>query len=95
MAYPDRVLTGRAASVTRGVADLNSGGAGAALPNVNPVFTWVRLAQRVPVRIEIDPPPADVTLVAGMTATVGIGRPDSFHDDLAWALRFWRRGWRY
>ena len=71
------------------------GGAGAALPNVNPVFTWVRLAQRVPVRIEIDPPPADVTLVAGMTATVGIGRPDSFHDDLAWALRFWRRGWRY
>lgn len=95
MGYPDRVLTGRAASVTRGVADLDSGGAGAALPNVNPVFTWVRLAQRVPVRIEIDPPPVDVTLVAGMTATVGIGRPDSFRDDLAWALRFWRRGWRY
>jgi RND family efflux transporter MFP subunit len=95
MGYPDHVLSGRVASVTRGIADQDSGGAGAGLASVNPVFTWVRLAQRVPVRIEVDPVPPDLTLVAGMTATVEIGRPPSFRDDLAWALRFWRRGWRY
>ena len=39
---------------------------------VNPIFTWVRLAQRIPVRIEIDQVPDGVVLVAGMTATVQI-----------------------
>ncbi|MBB2961290.1 multidrug resistance efflux pump [Methylobacterium sp. R2-1] len=43
------------------------------LPNVDPVYTWVRLAQRVPVRIRIDHVPSEVTLVAGMTATVVVG----------------------
>lgn len=95
MGYPDHLLTGRVASVTRGIADQDAGGAGAGLQSVNPVFTWVRLAQRVPVRIELDPVPAEVTPVAGMTATVEIGQPVRFRDDLAWALGFWRRGWRY
>jgi hypothetical protein len=40
------------------------------LPNVDPVYTWVRLAQRVPVRVFIDTVPAGVPLVSGMTATV-------------------------
>jgi multidrug resistance efflux pump len=39
---------------------------------VNPIFTWVRLAQRVPVRVHIDVVPEDVRLVVGMTATVEI-----------------------
>jgi hypothetical protein len=39
---------------------------------VNPIFTWVRLAQRIPVRIHIDEVPPDVILAAGMTATVEI-----------------------
>src|SRR6201990_123696 len=39
---------------------------------VNPIFTWVRLAQRIPVRIHIDEVPAGVVLSAGMTATVEI-----------------------
>jgi multidrug resistance efflux pump len=42
------------------------------LPNVNPTFNWVRLAQRVPVRIALDPVPANVRLVAGQTATVKV-----------------------
>ena len=42
------------------------------LPNVDPVYTWVRLAQRVPVRIAIDNAPSDVPLVAGLAATVTI-----------------------
>ena len=50
------------------------------LANVNPIFTWVRLAQRIPVRIKFDAVPADVRLVAGLTATVAIDpRPKDRH----------------
>jgi multidrug resistance efflux pump len=42
------------------------------LPNVNPTFNWVRLAQRIPVRVALDPVPANVRLVAGQTATVKV-----------------------
>src|ERR1700686_4666961 len=44
----------------------------AGLASVNPIFTWVRLAQRVPVRISIDQVPDGVRLVQGMTATVEV-----------------------
>jgi hypothetical protein len=37
-----------------------------------PIFTWVRLAERIPIRIQIDEVPAAVSLSAGMTATVQI-----------------------
>jgi hypothetical protein len=57
------------------------------LPNVDPIYTWVRLAQRVPVRIEIDAVPPDVPLVSGMTATVTI-RDDSDTDRSSWFDRF-------
>jgi multidrug resistance efflux pump len=46
------------------------------LADVNPTFTWVRLAQRVPVRIALDHVPAGTKLIAGMTCTVVIGRVD-------------------
>jgi multidrug resistance efflux pump len=42
------------------------------LADVNPIFTWVRLAQRVPVRIDLDHVPDGVRLVAGQTANVQI-----------------------
>lgn len=42
------------------------------MPNVGPVYTWVRLLQRVPVRIAIDKVPPGVPLVSGLTATVTI-----------------------
>ena len=45
---------------------------GEGLAQVNPIFTWVRLAQRIPVRIHIDQVPEGVVLAAGMTATVQI-----------------------
>jgi RND family efflux transporter MFP subunit len=91
MGYPDKVLTGRVDSISRGIADQNAAGSMAELSNVNPVFTWVRLAQRIPVRIAIDSVPPDVTLAAGMTATVSVGQPSTFADDLAFAVRFWTR----
>lgn len=42
------------------------------LASVNPIFTWVRLTQRIPVRIQIDQVPDGVRLVAGMTAAVQV-----------------------
>lgn len=44
------------------------------LASVDPVFTWVRLAQRIPVRIHIDQVPATIHLALGMTATVTVGK---------------------
>jgi len=44
--------------------------------NVNPTFSWVRLAQRVPVRIALDHVPPDVRLVTGRTATVVVLPPN-------------------
>jgi multidrug resistance efflux pump len=91
MGYPETILTGRVDSISRGIADQNAAGSMAELANVNPVFTWVRLAQRIPVRIAIEGVPPDVTLAAGMTATVAVGEPSTFMDDLAFAVRFWTR----
>jgi multidrug resistance efflux pump len=76
MGYSAPVI-GRVQSATRGisVSDASSGTQG--LPSVDAVYTWVRLAQRVPIRIQIVSVPKGETLVAGMTATVTIRKPRS------------------
>ncbi len=71
MAYPER-LTGHVTGIGRGIAVSNAQPDGTGLASVNPVFTWVRLAQRVPVRVVLDQVPPNVTLSAGMTATLSI-----------------------
>jgi multidrug resistance efflux pump len=45
------------------------------LANVNPTFEWVRLAQRIPVRIHIDEVPEGVLISSGMTCTVVVEAP--------------------
>ena len=65
-------ITGHIATVTRGVSVSNAAASTQGLPNVDPVYTWVRLAQRVPVRSAIDSVPPGVPLVSGLTATVTI-----------------------
>jgi multidrug resistance efflux pump len=65
-------IMGHIATVTRGVSVSNAAASTQGLPNVDPVYTWVRLAQRVPVRIAIDYVPPGVPLVSGLTATVTI-----------------------
>jgi hypothetical protein len=62
-------------SITRGIANPNASPSTQGLPSVNPVYTWVRLAQRVPVRIAVDVVPPGVPLVAGMTATITVQDP--------------------
>jgi multidrug resistance efflux pump len=66
------VLEGHVASISRGITVANAVRGQAGLAEVNPIFTWVRLAQRIPVRIEIDHVPDGVHLVAGQTASVQI-----------------------
>ncbi|MDB5655681.1 MAG: hypothetical protein JWQ94_3294, partial [Tardiphaga sp.] len=65
-------LTGRVESIAAGIEDRDRTEGSNLLANVTPTFSWVRLAQRVPVRIALDPTPPGTLLVAGRTATVEI-----------------------
>ncbi len=70
-----RVLHGRVLSIAAGIEDRYRSQGASLLPNVNPTFDWVRLAQRIPVRISVDDAPADLQLVVGRTATVNVLPP--------------------
>lgn len=77
-------ISGHVESFAEGIADRDRTTSPNLLPNVNPTFNWVRLAQRIPVRVAIDAVPADVRLVAGQTATVQVlqsaaARPAAAH----------------
>jgi len=67
-----QILRGHVDSIARGINVANAQPNGQGLANVNPIFTWVRLAQRIPVRVHIDEVPEGVVLAAGMTATVQV-----------------------
>lgn len=69
-------LYGSVESIAAGIADRERASGSGLLADINPTFTWVRLAQRVPVRIKLDTPPADVKLVVGLTATVAVDEPE-------------------
>jgi RND family efflux transporter MFP subunit len=85
-----QILTGHVESIAGGIEDRERSSSANLLANVNPSFTWVRLAQRIPVRIKLDNVPADVQLLAGRTATVVI-RPDETGAQLAWFPNLFRR----
>ena len=68
-------LRGHVDSVSRGITDRDNSNGPELLANVNPTFEWVRLAQRIPVRIHIDDIPQGVRISAGMTCTVVAPRP--------------------
>jgi RND family efflux transporter MFP subunit len=68
-------LQGHVQSVARAITDRDNALASDLIANVNPTFNWVRLAQRIPVRIAIDHVPDGITLSAGMTATVVVTGP--------------------
>jgi multidrug resistance efflux pump len=66
------VLAGHVESIAAGIEDRERTVGNGLLANINPTFNWVRLAQRVPVRIAFDTVPDDARLVAGLTATVAV-----------------------
>jgi RND family efflux transporter MFP subunit len=69
-----RLLSGHVESIAYGIEDQNRSTGSNLLASVNPTFSWVRLAQRIPVRIKLDNVPPDLLLAAGRTATVSIGK---------------------
>ncbi|GHB19308.1 efflux RND transporter periplasmic adaptor subunit [Salinicola rhizosphaerae] len=75
----DTHLQGHVAGIGRGIADTNTSLNNQLLPQVQPTFNWVRLAQRIPVRITLDEVPDETLLSSGMTATVRIQSPDGDH----------------
>lgn len=68
----NRPLWGHVDSLAAGITDRQQNSSGVLLPNITPTFSWIRLAQRVPVRVVIDRMPVDIRLVAGRTASVTI-----------------------
>ncbi|WP_028166146.1 efflux RND transporter periplasmic adaptor subunit [Bradyrhizobium elkanii] len=71
----DAPLKGHVESVARAITDRENVIGTDLIANVNPTFSWVRLAQRIPVRIAIDYVPEGITLSAGMTATLQVTAP--------------------
>ncbi len=66
-------LQGHVSSIGRAIYDQSVETDSGLVPDVKPNIPWVRLAQRIPVRIAFDQLPADLTLVSGTTCTVSIG----------------------
>jgi multidrug resistance efflux pump len=70
MAYPDLPLQGTVESLGWGIAPSDGNTGAKLLPSIKPVFQWIRLAQRIPVRIRLDKVPQEVELRFGLTASV-------------------------
>lgn len=68
----DEVLEGHVHSISRGIEDRERTTGGKLMQNINPAFNWVRLVQRIPVRIEFDRIPENVHLVSGQTVTIEV-----------------------
>ncbi|RLA76866.1 MAG: efflux transporter periplasmic adaptor subunit [Epsilonproteobacteria bacterium] len=70
LAYPDIPLSGKVESIAWGIAHSDGNPGNNLLPSVKPVFQWIRLAQRIPVRIKLDKLPEEIKLRFGLTASV-------------------------
>jgi multidrug resistance efflux pump len=68
-------MHGHVEGIAAGIEDRERGPSSNELANVNPTFSWVRLAQRIPVRIELEKVPANIRLITGRTVTVTILPP--------------------
>jgi len=75
-----QIVRGHVDSIARAINVANAQANEQGLATVNPIFTWVRLAQRIPVRIHVDEVPPGVVLSAGMTATVQIDRAQAANN---------------
>jgi multidrug resistance efflux pump len=70
MSYPDKPLEGRVESINWGIAQQDGSTGFQLLPSISPTFQWIRLAQRVPVRVHITEVPEGVVLRVGTTCSV-------------------------
>ncbi|CAH6784161.1 Fusaric acid resistance protein fusE [Vibrio chagasii] len=72
MMQNDILLEGHITSIGFGIAKQDGSTGNDLLPNVNPNFQWIRLAQRIPIKVELDKVPEDLQLRVGMTASIKI-----------------------
>ncbi|QUS54405.1 HlyD family secretion protein [Pseudovibrio brasiliensis] len=70
MAYPDQVVHGEVESIGWGISQSDGSTGSDLLPNINPTFEWIRLAQRIPVRVKITDLPQNILLRVGTTVSV-------------------------
>ena len=70
MSFPDKPLQGTVDSLGWGISQQDGSTGFELLPNISPTFSWIRLAQRIPVRIHLNEIPEDVFLRVGTTASV-------------------------
>jgi len=70
MSYPDTPLEGHVDSLGWGIAQQDGSTGPDLLPSVKPTFEWIRLAQRIPVRVHLDAVPDEIELRVGTTASV-------------------------
>jgi multidrug resistance efflux pump len=82
-------LMGHVASFGHGISDSNQQADDQGLPGVEATFSWIRLAQRIPVRIELDARPQNKLLTAGMSCSIAVEGQVSLHGRLATWLTRW------
>ena len=70
MTYPDTPIEGYVDSLGWGIAQQDGSTGFELLPSISPTFEWIRLAQRVPVRIHLEEVPEEIKLRVGTTASV-------------------------
>ncbi len=81
MSYPDSPIEGRVDSIGWGIAQQDGSTGQDLLPTVSPTFEWIRLAQRVPVRVHLESIPAGVHLRVGTTGSVLVRTGTHSGDD--------------
>lgn len=86
------IVIGHVDTIARGINDRNASPDSTGLQDVNPIFTWVRLAQRIPVRIHIDQVPDGVILAAGTTCSISVGGDIAPPSGPVGRLRQWLEG---
>jgi RND family efflux transporter MFP subunit len=89
----DNVLNGYVHSISRGISVENAKQGTQGLQQVNPTYTWVRLAQRIPVRIAFDQVPDDVLLASGLTASVEVLSDTLKQSSFQKIVRHWLEAW--
>lgn len=76
MAYKDKPLDGVVESIGWGIAHSDGNPGANLLPSIKPVFQWIRLAQRIPVRVKLEKLPKGVELRFGLSASVMVMQGD-------------------
>ena len=89
----DTVMEGHVESISRGISVDNAKQGTQGLQQVNPTYTWVRLAQRIPVRIAFDQVPDNILLASGLTASVEVIYDSPPQSRFQQTLRRWLEGW--